>query len=97
MTRIGPENATSILRIQAFTMRNLIPSRWIDPADPADPAAAAILDRCRVRDRAGVWVLVTMDPDGLVPAEALSGLRSASDDDPAEGRADGYTRCGCAK
>jgi thioredoxin reductase (NADPH) len=73
LTLVGPENASSIERLQEFTTRNLIPYRWMDPADPA---AVAILARFGVRDGAGVWVLVRgqkllRDPSNLELAKAI--------------------------
>ncbi len=73
LTLIGPENSTSIERLQEFTTRNTIPSRWLEPDEPA---AVAIFDRFDVSDRAGAWVVVRgqkllRDPSNLKLAKAI--------------------------
>jgi thioredoxin reductase (NADPH) len=73
LTLIGPESSPTMLRLEEFVSRNLVPYRSLSPDDPA---AIALLERVAGTTRAEVWVvvrgqIVLADPSPLHLAKAL--------------------------
>ena len=86
LTLIGPETSQSMERLQAFSARNRLPYRWLDPADPV---AIAIIERFAASERADVWVAVRgqellADPSPLQVARAIGLDLTVRQDAPAD-------------
>ena len=86
LTLIGQETSQRLERLQEFSTRNRLPSRWLDPSDPA---AGALLERLGASQSDGVWAVVRgqqllADPSPLAIARAIGLDLTVRQDAPAD-------------